>query len=203
MIAGAILAAGAGTRFGPNPKQLAELDGRPLLEHAITAMVEVPALERIVVTLGANAEAIITAVEFQRAEPLVAKDWGEGQAASLRAAVDALSEADAIVVTLGDQPRIAAQAIARVIAAAGGTEAAVCATYGGLPGHPVLIKKSLFGDIADLRGDFGARGLLRAVAVGEIECADVGGNIDIDTCKELETLASRQRAARTPAADTV
>jgi CTP:molybdopterin cytidylyltransferase MocA len=166
-------------------------------------MVEVPALERIVVTLGANAEAIITAVEFQRTEPLVVRDWAEGQAASLRAAVAALCEADAIVVTLGDQPRIAARAIARVIAAAGGTEAAVRATYGGLPGHPVLIKKSLFGDIADLRGDVAARGLLRAVAVREVECADVGGNIDIDTREELETLAWRRRAAGTPAVDTL
>jgi CTP:molybdopterin cytidylyltransferase MocA len=164
-------------------------------------MVEVPALERIVVTLGANAEAIITAVELQRAEPLVVEDWREGQAASLRAAVDALGEADAIVVTLGDQPRITAQAIGRVIAAADGTEAAVRATYGGLPGHPVLIKRSLFGDIAELRGDVGARGLMHAVEVSEIECADVGGNIDIDTREELETLASRERAASTPAVD--
>ena len=37
MIAGLILAAGAGTRFGDQPKQLADLSGRPLLEYAISA----------------------------------------------------------------------------------------------------------------------------------------------------------------------
>jgi CTP:molybdopterin cytidylyltransferase MocA len=188
MIAGAILAAGSSSRFGPRPKQLAELDGRPLLEHAIGAMVAVTALERIVVVLGAAAEEIVTRLDFQRSEPLLAEDWEAGQAASLRCAVDELStHAEAVVVTLGDQPRIAPRAIARVITAAARTEAAR-ATYAGLPGHPVLLKKSLFGRIANLRGDVGARELLQAVAVSDTECSDLGPMIDVDTREELEEL---------------
>ena len=57
MVAGLILAAGGGTRFGAEPKQLAELRGRPLLEWAIRAQCDVPALERVVVVLGAHADA--------------------------------------------------------------------------------------------------------------------------------------------------
>jgi CTP:molybdopterin cytidylyltransferase MocA len=54
VIAGLVLAAGAGTRFG-QPKQLAELDGRPLLEHSIRAMTAAR-VERVVVVLGAGAD---------------------------------------------------------------------------------------------------------------------------------------------------
>jgi CTP:molybdopterin cytidylyltransferase MocA len=52
VIAAAVLAAGGASRFG-SAKQLAELDGVPLLEHAIRAVEAVPAIERIVVVLGA------------------------------------------------------------------------------------------------------------------------------------------------------
>ena len=44
MIAGVVLAAGSGSRFGSSAKQLAELDGIPLLEHALRAVEAVPAI---------------------------------------------------------------------------------------------------------------------------------------------------------------
>ena len=56
MIAAVVLAAGSGSRFGASAKQLAELDGIPLLEHALRAVAAVPAIERVVVVLGARAE---------------------------------------------------------------------------------------------------------------------------------------------------
>ena len=53
MIAGIVLAAGSGSRFG-GTKQLAQLDGIPLLEHALRAIEAVRAIDRIVVVLGAR-----------------------------------------------------------------------------------------------------------------------------------------------------
>ena len=73
MIAGLVLAAGGARRFG-SPKQLAELDGVPLLQHAIDAMLAVPSLDRVVVVLGAVAEEIAAAVKFASAEPVVCRD---------------------------------------------------------------------------------------------------------------------------------
>ena len=60
--AGLILAAGAGTRFGEQTKQLADLRGKPLLQHAVDAMNA--ALPRAVVVLGHDADAIRAAVDF-------------------------------------------------------------------------------------------------------------------------------------------
>lgn len=189
MIGGIVLAAGAGRRFG-GPKQLAELDGKPLLQHAVDAMIAVAALERVVVVLGAHADEIRDRVDFADAEPVVCREWDEGLAASLRAGVAELSDADAVVVTLGDQPGITPQVIAGTLDHVDGREAAVRATYGGRTGHPVLLKRSLFGAIARLRGDSGARALLASVAVREWECGHLCSPVDVDTPAQLQALRS-------------
>jgi molybdenum cofactor cytidylyltransferase len=185
VIAGLVLAAGTGTRFG-GAKQLAELDGRPLLEHALRAMAAAP-VDRVVVVLGANAEEIVAAVDLHGAEPLVCPRWEKGQAASLACGLGELAEADAVVVTLGDQPRMSPEAIRRVIGKRDGA-AAVRATYAGEPGHPVLLETELFDRLRDVTGDLGARNLLMSVQVLDVPCDDLGGGEDVDTPAQLEVL---------------
>ncbi|HET7516599.1 MAG TPA: NTP transferase domain-containing protein, partial [Actinomycetes bacterium] len=68
-VLGVVLAAGGSTRMG-RPKQLAELDGRPLLAHVLTAVGAAP-VDRVVVTLGGAAGEVLDRVDLGRAEPLV------------------------------------------------------------------------------------------------------------------------------------
>jgi len=180
-----VLAAGAATRFGA-PKQLAELDGVPMLEHALRAITAVP-LGRVVVVLGSGADEIAAGVNLFGAEPLICSRWDEGQSASLACGLAALEPCEAVVVTLGDQPRISPDAIRRVIAARNGA-AAVRATYAGRPGHPVLLERELFGPLRDVSGDKGARNLLLSVQVHDVPCDDLGGGEDVDTPAELDAL---------------
>jgi CTP:molybdopterin cytidylyltransferase MocA len=182
LLAGLILAAGAGTRFGTEPKLLAELHGRPLLEHAIRAQCAVPELERVVVVLGAHAEALRDAVDFGRAEALVCADWLTGQSASLRAGASALAQAERMLVTLGDQPLITPAVIARICAQPPGSRAA----YDGVPGHPVLLGRQQLQALATITGDRGARELLAGGAL--IECGDLGDGRDVDTPEDLAAL---------------
>jgi CTP:molybdopterin cytidylyltransferase MocA len=185
-----VLAAGAARRFGA-PKQLAELDGRPLLEHALAAIAVVPAFDRVIVALGAHADEILATVDLHGAIPLRVADWDEGQAASLRAGVAALApHADAIVVTLGDQPRLGSETIARFAALADGPAPAARATFGGVPGHPVLLTEPLFDAVAGLRGDAGARGLLEQAGALDVECG-ADSVLDIDTPAQLDALRGR------------
>jgi CTP:molybdopterin cytidylyltransferase MocA len=192
VIAGLVLAGGAGRRFG-GPKQLAPFRGRPLLQHAVDAQLAVPALERVVVVLGARADEVRAAVAFGRAEPVVADDWAEGQAASLRRGLAALAAGDpeAVLVTLGDQPLIAAPALAAVLdAGLAAGEPATRATYAGRPGHPVLLRRPLLGRLRALRGDAGARDLLREVPVRLVEAGDLADPTDVDTPEQLRALAA-------------
>jgi CTP:molybdopterin cytidylyltransferase MocA len=185
-IGGLVLAAGEGRRFG-GAKQLATYRGRPLLEHALSAMAAARVLSDRLVVLGARANDIIATVDLHGARPLIATDWAAGQAASLRAGIAALSSTvDAIVITLGDQPNISPAAIEAVIAARDPTRFdAVRATYGARPGHPVLLERTLFGASMSLQGDQGARNLLAGARTLTVACDGRGSDLDIDLREQI------------------
>lgn len=186
MIGGIVLAAGAATRFG-GAKQLAMLDGRPLLEHSVRAMTAGP-VGRVLVVLGAGAEDVLAGIDLHGAEALVCPRWEEGQSASLACGLAELADCEAVVVTLGDQPRLSPEAIRRVIAARGTDVAAVRATYGGAPGHPVLLERQLFKRLRNVSGDHGARNVLLSVRTRVVPCDDLGGGADVDTPSQLDAL---------------
>jgi CTP:molybdopterin cytidylyltransferase MocA len=185
MNAGLILAAGAGTRFGARTKQLAELRGKPLLQHAVDAMNQ--ALPRAVVVLGHDAEAIRAAVDFGPAEVLLCRDWAQGQGFSLRAGVAALADADAVAITLGDQPFITAAVIGAALRELGDFDA-VRAVYDGKPGHPVVLSRRVLDAVPELEGDAGARELLARFNVRRWEASHLASATDIDTQEELARL---------------
>jgi molybdenum cofactor cytidylyltransferase len=184
-IGGVILAAGEGRRFG-GTKQLADLRGRPLLEYAVEAMLSVPAVWPVVVVLGHDADAIRRRVDLGDAEAVVCENWREGQAASLRCGIAALGAVDAAVVTLGDQPYITPQVIAAVLDSYDDRRHdAVRATYGGDPGHPVLITRRVLDRTDELAGDVGFRRLLEGRRVRRFEAGHLCDPTDIDTREEL------------------
>jgi nicotine blue oxidoreductase len=133
----------------------------------------------IVVVLGA---AIVDVPAPARS--VVAENWADGLAASLRAgisAVQASSSVDAVVLHLVDTPDIGAGVVRRVLDAAGPSGLAR-AVYGGRPGHPVLIARRHWAALlASLHGDEGARAFLRGRDdVVAVECGDLATGADID-----------------------
>lgn len=193
MIAGLVLAAGAGERFGGG-KQLAELDGRPLLEHVLAVMAAAP-LDRTCVVLGSDADEVLGRVDLHGAAPVVSARWEDGQSASVRAGVEALAGADAVVVALGDQPFLSAAAVERVVSARTPGADAVRATYGGVGGHPVLLERTLLPRVAALAGDAGARSVLDQASVVDVPCDGLGRPDDIDTREQLQAAQSRSGGA--------
>ena len=179
MIGGIVLAAGAGTRFGTS-KQLAYLDGRPLLEHAIRAMTASP-VDRVVVVLGAGADEVMAGVDPHGAEFPYAGAGTRASRPRSPAGWPSSTDCEAAVITLGDQPRLSPGRVARVIAARAEGVDAIRATYGGEPGHPVLLEHRMFERMRDVTGDHGARNLLLSVPTREVPCDDLGGGEDVDT----------------------
>jgi CTP:molybdopterin cytidylyltransferase MocA len=189
--AAVILAAGKARRFG-TAKQLALLDGRPLLQHALDAALAVPALGDVVLVLGARADAVADGVDVGRGRVVRSEHWAEGMAASLGVGVAAVPHADVVLVLLGDQPRVTPAVIERVLAhaaAAGAAFVAARAAYDGVPGHPVALGPDLLHLVPALRGDAGARDLLATREVHLVEAGDLGDGTDVDTPEELEAIA--------------
>jgi molybdenum cofactor cytidylyltransferase len=180
--AGLILAAGAGTRFGEQTKQLADLHGKPLLQHAVDTMNA--ALPRGVVVLGHDADAIRSRIDFGPAQVVECEDWARGQGFSLRAGVAALADSDVVAITLGDQPFITPEVITAALAELGDFEA-LRAVYDGRPGHPVVLGRRVLAAVPELEGDAGARELLARFRVRRWEAGHLASATDIDTQDEL------------------
>jgi CTP:molybdopterin cytidylyltransferase MocA len=186
-VAGILLAAGAGTRMGIPKGLLRTPDGTAWVSRAVAALA-VGGCGPIFAVTGARSEHVQALVPTI-AEIVVATDWSEGMAASLRAGLRAAQHrapsAVAAIITLVDTPGVTGAAMIRLRAQAG-PEVLARAAYHGVPGHPVLIGREHWaGVIATATGDSGARGYLSARDVVLIECADVASGEDIDTPEGL------------------
>jgi molybdenum cofactor cytidylyltransferase len=199
-VLGVVLAAGGSTRMG-RPKQLAELDGRPLLAHVLAEAAAAPALDRVLVALGRAADLVLERVELGRAEPVVVEGWAAGMGHVLaRALAGERGGWGAVVVLLGDQPLVAAGAVERVVETwRAGAGPVVTAVYGGRPGHPKLFDRRLRPQLLGLSGDAGARDLVAAHPgwVHRVEVGDLGSDADIDVEADLERVG-RMLIRRTP-----
>jgi CTP:molybdopterin cytidylyltransferase MocA len=186
-IAGAVLAAGSGSRYaGTTPKQVAELHGRALVAWALAAQVEA-GLDPVLVVVGDCGDAIVKAVPPGVVE-VRAREWRRGISRSLRAALDALesrTQASAVCIGLADQPLIGADAYRRLAAAHARGALLVVATYGGRRANPVLIGRDLWPEARALDGDAGARQLMDRHEVVEVDCTSTGDPRDVDTLDDL------------------
>jgi CTP:molybdopterin cytidylyltransferase MocA len=184
-VAGLLLAAGAGRRFG-GPKALAaDPDGTGWLGRAVHVLRDGGCAE-VTVVLGAGAE---EARPLLPAGPwlhvVVAGDWAEGMGASLRAGLDALAgradPPDAALVHLVDLPDVGAAVVARVLERATGPAALARASYDGVPGHPVLLGRDHWSAVtASAVADRGARAHLVAHPPDLVECGDLASGADRD-----------------------
>lgn len=178
-VAGLLLAAGAGRRFG-KPKALVRVHGQTLVERAVHVLTA-GGCASLTVVLGAAAEEV-------RAElpgwvhTVTATDWADGMGASLRAGLRALpTELTAVLVHLVDLPGVDERTVAAVGAHAE-REVVARAAYHGRPGHPVLIGAAHLAELTDtLAGDQGARAWLRQRSVRLVECGAFGYGDDLDT----------------------
>src|SRR5438105_15251739 len=99
-VAAVILAAGGSTRFRGGHKLTTPFRGRPLITWAVESAIA-SALDEVLVVAGSESLPLPAGVRV-----VVNPSWLSGQATSLQAALGACRRHDAVVVGLGDQPRV-------------------------------------------------------------------------------------------------
>lgn len=189
-VTGIVLAAGGSLRLG-SPKQLVRRRARTLLAHALEAATAALPTSPLIVVLGAGALRLRLVVRraAPRATTVTHSGWSEGLATSLKAGLAAApARTTAILVMLVDQPNVNARALRKVLDAwrrRPGLPAA--AHYDGHPGVPAVLPRRYFKAVRSLRGDSGARTLLRGASTLTLVAMPEAA-LDIDTPADLTQL---------------
>lgn len=194
-VAALVLAAGRSRRWGARNKLLAEVDGVPMVRHAVAAAVASRA-DPVIVVLGHERDRVAAALDGCAVTMVDNPDHAAGLSASLHRGLAALpAEADGVVVLLGDMPRVTARIVDRLIAAFDPAQGrAICVpTCDGKRGNPVLFARRFFAEMQAISGDVGARALLGAYpdTVHEVVVPDDGILHDVDDPRSLAEVSRR------------
>jgi molybdenum cofactor cytidylyltransferase len=174
-VGAAILAAGASKRLG-KPKQLLMLGGETLLDRAVR-VAHAAGCSPVVVVLGASAEVIQARCKLDDAVVMVNEDWAEGMGSSLRVGVGAVRDLDACVVMTCDMPAVTTGHLLALMSSGEVT----ASFYSGKKGVPAYFPVTVFQSLLELRGDSGAKELLRSARFVEL----IGGELDVDTMEDV------------------
>lgn len=196
-----VLAAGASTRLG-QPKQLVKLAGRPALHIVVSNAVAV-AGHAVTVVVGAHAREMTHLLAHSPASVIVNRQWQEGMGSSLRYGVASLPPGcQSVMVLLGDQVAITADDLKRLVSAWKGEESMIAASvYEQRVGVPAIFPRVCFSELAELRGDQGARMVLERNNYRLVRVPMSNAAIDLDTPEDLAAL--NERFQRPEAAYTV
>jgi CTP:molybdopterin cytidylyltransferase MocA len=196
LVAGVLLAAGAGSRLG-RPKALVVVGGQSMARRGITLLRDGGADPVIVVTGATGPDTDVTGLGTGtgtggRELGVISvhnPDWPTGMGSSLAVGLGAVpAECIAAVLALADQPLVGPQAVRRLMDAHAAGASVAVACYEGRPRNPALISREYWPEVIALAsGDVGARPFLRTHRdlVTEVECGDTGRPDDVDSPEDL------------------
>ena len=191
MTAAIVLAAGLSLRMG-RPKLLLELEGRPIIRHAVERVISA-GIRQVFVVAGPEHEALARALEGLPVRFVVNPTPEAGQGSSVSVGVLALAAGTAaVLIALGDQPGVPAEVIPALLEAlkAPGKNIAAPRYADGL-GNPVLFAASVFPELLALPGDRGARAVVEREP-SRLAVVDIRSRMprDIDTPEDYESLSA-------------
>jgi molybdenum cofactor cytidylyltransferase len=180
-----VLAAGASRRLG-QPKQLVKLGSRPLLHRVVASAVSL-AGHAVTVILGAHASELSGLLAHSPASVVVNRDWEEGISSSIRRGLSALPPGcEAVLLLLGDQVGVTADDLRRLASAWNGEPSVIAASmYDQHLGVPAIFPHIFFNELAELRGDEGARKIIERNQYRVSRVPMPNAAIDLDTPDDL------------------
>lgn len=188
----ALLAAGAGRRFG-GEKLLHEVGGEPMIARAMRLYLHVPFAARACVT-RAEAARILSLAQENGFPAVINPDPERGVGTSVSIVTAELirqePELDGILYAVSDQPFLTHRSLQRLIEAfAAQPDKIVSLGYGGNRGNPAIFPKDLFQELMELQEDIGGGAVIRRhkERLIIVEAQSARELEDIDTREETQT----------------
>jgi len=186
-----ILAAGSSSRFG-STKQLVHFKGKTLLQHTIEEATEAGA-EPIIVVTGANANEISKEIKNEKIEIVFNKDWEQGMALGiiigLKKAISLNNKMEKAIIAVCDQPFISSSLFQQLYQKQNeSAKYIVACCYADTIGTPALFTQKYFDVLMKLKGDEGAKKLMKTYSEDVAMVDFPKGYIDIDTKEDYENL---------------
>jgi molybdenum cofactor cytidylyltransferase len=185
-----VTAAGSAERFG-GKKLLTPIEGEPLLDHTIDALLDGGVAE-VIVVVGkdgrAELERDVNAMLDPRVRAVENPDPSRGMFSSIQEGV-AQVQGDTILVMPGDMPFVSADTVRAVIAAYERKPSIVSPRYRGKRGHPVALPASLRDEIRSMDSGATLHDLIHAhtdMRV-DVDLDDRGIVRDVDRVEDLES----------------
>ena len=186
-----ILAAGSASRFG-GIKQLLQFNKKTLIEHVIDEATNAE-LNPVVVVTGAYADEVSKKIDNKKIAIVFNEHWETGMASGiitgLQKALKVNNAIENIIIAVCDQPYISSilfQQLSDKKKESG--KSIVASSYAGTLGTPALFSKKYFNELLNLKGDEGAKSLIRKYNNETTFVLFKKGNIDVDTQKDYEEL---------------
>jgi molybdenum cofactor cytidylyltransferase len=183
MLSSILLAAGESKRMG-RLKQLMPWGQSTMVEKTIDNLLD-SAVSEVIVVLGHEAEEVIKVIVDRPVKLAINPDYKQGMSTSIMAGLNLVdSQAQAVLLALGDQPLIDCQTMNRLIEEFHSNDKGIAIpTYRGRRGHPVIFAMKYKERLLELKGDVGGKQLIKNNAEDVLEVAvDCAGIcIDFDT----------------------
>ncbi|MBX2946560.1 MAG: nucleotidyltransferase family protein [Cyclobacteriaceae bacterium] len=183
-----VLAAGSSSRMG-QPKQLIQLNGYSLLEHAVRIAKNSRA-DQVLVVVGSDGEKNIEAINHLAVEVVMNHQWKEGMGSSLKtgliACLEKFPQTRAIVVLVCDQPRVTTDHLNTLMNTYTQTHSSIVASrYASTVGVPAVFDNFLFQELLNLPNNQGAKNIILNHQTNLVAIDLPGGEIDLDTPDDL------------------
>jgi len=199
VISAIVLAAGMSSRMG-EPKALLPLGGEPMLARVLSTVRRSRAGETVVV-LGFGADRVREGVGLDATTTVINPDFARGMSSSIRVALRAARpDAAGFLIVLGDQPFVSSATLDALIERHEASGAKILVpTVRGVRGNPVLVDRSLSGEMARIAGDVGCRAIFghHRSEIVEVPVDDPGILVDIDTPEEYRRAAEALQQGET------
>ena len=179
-----LMAAGLGRRFGENKLTVNLGCGETLINYALSAIPGDKLHRVVVVTQYPQVAALAEKYSFT---PLHNPYPERGQSESIRIGLAALSDCDAVMFQVADQPRLKKETVADLIGfAAAHPDRIVGLGHRGRRGNPCIFPARFFPELMALEGDVGGNVVIRAhpdaLLLYETSAAELR---DVDTVEAL------------------